>query len=866
MDETKSIYDDLRSTDLFKGLERDGLSEAVSQLTRRIFTAGETVIHRGDPGDSLFVILRGTAAVVLTNAEGWEYQVATLTDGELFGEMALLTGEPRSASVRAITDLLTIEIHQDQFQDLVAVEPELNHRLFRLLAARLGQTTVRQQAEHRQSREVIASLLSERDPPPVDHFPGRTKWASEIDESITRIAAGDGHLLAVGEAGTGKTFVGKLIHYRQSGEGRPLFTLDCASPPPLQREEQVSRDGGPVNTLTEIAQEAALFGHEADSSAHAAGTRRGYIEVADGGTLILKNVHSLSRRAQRLLLAYLRTGYFNRAGNTEQRRSRERIIACTPHDLRAADCDFNLDLLAELSGETVRLRPLKDRKQDIPVIAEIMLGYFARKAGREIHGFSQEALHALVDHDWPLNVNGLRHVIEQAVAICDGPEITDEHVLIDIVPFSAKGAINLLRVGWVRQLASKEWFPGALRYVSAPVFVGMALYMLYGPQEANLGNMFVWTIGWPGLVLLSLLGARSWCSYCPLPPISNVAAALTIRKVRTPQLVRRYGIYVGLVGLVVIIWAEHATQMFHRSSATGVLMLSILAGAVVSALAFGRRVWCQHFCPLGQIVAQYASISPLRLRTNSNVCLSQCRTPDCVKDNNCPMGLHPSSNATNHDCIMCLACVRTCTHRAVRLDLRAPWRGLLDQHKWDTARALFPVVLAAAVLALKLPPWLAARGVGATWVAFTPHPVVAGASILTFLTFSLGYVLLVLAASAVGERKGLWGWVSHIGYAYIPLALAGFFNLYFRELVTQGPEVLPTLVDLLGLEATVPQGWVTPELGTLKAVTPLVTIGSLVASLLLLDRIGGKCGLPTLVRRAHQLILAASALLFAQLL
>ncbi|MCP4590852.1 MAG: hypothetical protein GY842_08905, partial [bacterium] len=69
-----------------------------------------------------------------------------------------------------------------------------------------------------------------------------------------------------------------------------------------------------------------------------------------------------------------------------------------------------------------------------------------------------------------------------------------------------------------------------------------------------------------------------------------------------------------------------------------------------------------------------------------------------------------------------------------------------------------------------------------------------------------------------------------------------------------------------GLEATVPQGWVTPELGTLKAVIPLVTIGSLGASLLLLDRIGGKCGLPTLVRRAHQLILAASAMLFAQLL
>ena len=215
---------------------------------------------------------------------------------------------------------------------------------------------------------------------------------------------------------------------------------------------------------------------------------------------------------------------------------------------------------------------------------------------------------------------------------------------------------------------------------------------------------------------------------------------------------------------------------------------------------------------------------------------------------------------------MCLSCVRTCTHRAVRLDLRTPWQGLLDQRKWETARAIFPVVLAAAVLALKLVPWLATRGGGAAWGASTPYPVAAGASLLTFLAISLGYVLLVLAASAAGERKRLWDWLSRVGYAYVPLALAGFFNLYFREFVAQGHEVLPTLVDRLGLEAYVRRSWVTPELGTLKALIPIVTIGSLVASLLLLDRIANKCGLPVLSRRAHQLILTATAVLFVQLL
>lgn len=858
------IFEHVGQTELFQGLSLDGLEDVTHRLAQKTFPAGHTIVHRGDPGASMFIILSGSAAVVLTNAEGWEYTIATLSAGEVFGEMALLTGEPRSANVKAVSELHAVEIHQTEFRDMIRVQPELNTRLLHLLARRLGRTTVQQHTEHWESQEVIANLLSYQQPLPFDRFPGRTKWAIEVDRVITALAASEQHALILGEMGAGKEMVATLIHQRNERGHRPLFSLDCANPPPVLRETQRDPSDAATDRFTEVAQEAALFGHEAGSAAFAVGTRRGYLELADGGTLILQNVEYLGARVQARLLRYLQTRSFTRIGEAEPLRSTVRILACSSHDVEEDDAwvEFNPDLRARLSGEVIHLKPLRKRKQDIPVIAEGLLAHFAQKAHRDIRGFSRDAMNALVDYEWPFNIDELRHVVDRAVAITTGQEITDEHVLLDISPFSTKGTLNLLRFEWVNRLVRKKIFPGALRFASVPGFIALTLYVLLGPQQDNLANLLIWSIGWPLLLLLTVLSARSWCGYCPLPPISNAIGRTTSRFATAPRFVRKHGVWIGIAFVVAIIWAEHATQMFRHPRATGVLLLLILAGAVLSTLAFGRRIWCRHLCPLGQMISQFATISPVVLRSNSNVCLTQCQTHDCVKDDQCPMNLHPSATATSHDCILCLSCVRSCLHRAVRLNLHLPWRGVLEQQKWEVSRAVLPVLLIASVLALRIPAWVAARRVGAEGDPLLAYPGLSGASLAIFAGITVGYMALVLLASGRGRRRGPGAHpFAHVGYAYLPLALAAFFNLYFRKFVAHGHAVLPAIASHLGLADFVRASWITPNLGTFKALAPLVTIVSAIASLYMLRKVTVKFDVPRGAWRANQVVLVCTSVL-----
>jgi DNA-binding NtrC family response regulator/ferredoxin len=858
---------EVQALELFQGLAPETLDQVARRFEPVTFPAGTTIFYRGDPGASMFVILSGRAAVTLNNVEGLEYTIATLGPGEVFGEMALLTGEPRSANVRTVSEVKAVEVRQAAFGELIRIVPELNARLLRLLAERLGKTTIQQQVEHLEGREIIAGLLSHQQPPEVDHYPGQTKWARQVNEAIEALADTDEPVLILGEAGTGRRIVSKLIHYRKNGDSRPLFCLDCASPPPVLRESPGGDSDPKKELLVDAGQEPALFGHEPGGAVYAKGTRRGYLELADGGTLILANVEHLNPRVQTLLCDYLRDHAFSRKGETEVQRSDVRVIATSSEDLRAmADQGaFNAELLERLSGHVIELRPLRERKKDIPVIAGDLLAHFSRKAHKKIDGFSSDAMNTLVDHAWPLNVDELRHVVGRAVAICPGEEIRPEHLFLDISPFSAAGTANLLKLDYVSRIVHHRLFPTVLRFVTVPFFIFLILYTLLGPKTDNLANLIVWAVWWPLLILSIAVSARSWCGFCPLTSISNM---LTLRKrlfSSAPAFLKKHGFWIGVAGFLVILWAEHSTQMFTRPRATSVLLIAILGGAVITSLLFGERIWCRHLCPLGKMVGQYASIAPVVLRGNSNVCLSQCRTHDCVKDSNCPMDLHPSSPRTNHDCILCLSCVKSCTHRAIHVDARLPGHGILTQKDWDFSRSFFSVLLAASVPAATLSAWITTSDASRT-PALASLAGLPGISVLTFVGITAVFLGVVFLASAVAGRKDARNIFVYAGYAYLPLAFAGFFSIYFREFISHGDKLGPLTVDLIGLGGLVPRNWVTPNLGTLKAVLPVVTAAGAVISLYVLNKIATKWSIPQAARRAHQLVLVCTALVFLAIL
>jgi transcriptional regulator with AAA-type ATPase domain/polyferredoxin len=855
--------EDIRKFTLFRDLTTETLAAIIPRLISNTFSANTTIIYRGDPGHSMFMILSGSAAATLMNDEGIEYTLSTMTEGDIFGEIALLTGEPRTANVKAVSDVRVIELSRDIFDELRMRYQELNSAFFRLLAQRLVKKDILQQVKDIESREIIASLLSVPKPAEADHFLGNTKWVGDINMQIRQLASSHANVLILGERGSGRFLAARLIHYHNGDTARPLLHLECDNPPPVQREVREGRLASRDEVHLEVAQESALFGHGPGVASYAKGLRRGYLELADGGTLILENVEHLAPSIQMLLIHYLTEHRFTRKGESGFLTSKVRIIATAGNDLnQAPDAGLIPEFLSLLSSNVVRLKPLRDRKKDIPPIAESLLEGFNKKFNKNVTGLSNDALNALVDHDWPLNVDELHQVIERAVAITEGNQITDRQIFVRFPAFSTTGKINLLRLPFLDTFVHHRFVPSGLQFLTVPFMIGIILYTLFGPQKNNPANLVVWSVWWPFMIFSIAVSARSWCGYCPLPVIANAINFNRTTFLTIPTFLSQYGMWIGIAGFVVIFMMEHASHMFTEARATSGLLLTILGGAVIITSLFGRRSWCKHVCPLGRVVGHFAALSLVELGSNSNVCSSQCTTPDCVKDKNCPMGIHPSAATATKNCVLCLTCLKSCTHKSVRIDARLPWQEMMARERWEVPGAMFTILIVGSVLAVKLPSLMPLDRYAAEYpIFFLGAGTLMRDAVLPCFILTL-FTALALVASGFPTDKGWREHFVHVGHVYLFLAFAGFLNIYFHEFVYNGHNLLPWLIAMAGLGGVIPTEAVTPNLGTLKALVPLITLSGAIPSLFMLKEIAAKYSLPKIIYRAHQLILSLTSLIF----
>lgn len=851
--------DELLRVKIFKDLPGEHLSALIPKLTEKIFPAGTAIMYRGDPGTSMYMILEGTVVVTLVNDEGIEYSIATMGAGDIFGEMALMTGEPRTANVKAQSSVHLLELRQDAFFQLVATNPAVNENLLQLLIQRRTKTAIRQQTSVSKRKGNIATLFAEH-PPEIERLIGKTKWAEDTDALIDRLAANTGNILLLGERGTGKDLVARLIHSRGPEAEQPLYHLDCANPPPVQRAaaSQASKSRDALHR--EIAQASALFGHGVNAGSFAQGLRRGYLELADSGTVILENIEALAHPVQRLLVQYIQHGTFVRKGETEQISSRVRLLATSSQPLEELQQKGRLsaELRNLLGVETLTLRPLRERKKDIPLIAEYFLREYNQKFSKQVTGFSKQATNLLVDHDWPLNVEELRQVVERAVAVATGETILESQVFLNIPTFSATGKYNLLRNPYVRKLADHPLFPTGMRFITIPMLLLLAAITLAGPSDNNPANLVVWAVGWPVLMFSIILAGRSFCGFCPFPLISEKLNRYRRSFFSPPGFIVKNGAWIGAVGFAMILLAEHSSHMFTVPRATGLLLTTILSGAIITHFLYGKRVWCKHLCPLGKMISYTTPLSFVGMESNSTVCSSQCLTHDCVKEESCPMGLHPSAIATSSDCILCLECIKRCRHQAVHINARMPWKELLGREKWDAAGAFFAVMLGALVLAVKFSAW----GPVSRFLSesFTGHVVVADLAVVV----AVGTLFFVLVCVASGyPRDNDWKRnFSLAGYAYLSLSFAGFFNIYFHEFVYHAHNLIPWTTAHLGLDTVIPSAWVTPNLGTLKILIPLITLFGSISSLLILEKLAAKHSVSHPVLKGHRWVLLATTLVF----
>ena len=282
------------------------------------------------------------------------------------------------------------------------------------------------QSEERLKQESVA-LPEEIDKGSMcDEIVGSSGALQKVLSLVSKVAPTDATVLITGETGTGKELVARAIHRRSRRSSRAFVSVNCAAIP---------RDL--------IASE--LFGHEKGSFTGAVQRRLGRFELAEGGTIFLDEVGELPLETQIALLRVLQEHEFERVGGTRSIPTNVRVVAATNRNLQAAIAagTFRSDLFYRLNVFPIDVPPLRERREDIPVLVEYFVDHCARKVGKNIQGITKESLDLLRSYPWPGNIRELQNVIERSVILCETENFSVDKTWLAQQPLATEPKIPL---------------------------------------------------------------------------------------------------------------------------------------------------------------------------------------------------------------------------------------------------------------------------------------------------------------------------------------------------------------------------------------------------------------------------------------
>lgn len=418
------VLEHLRQAPVLRRLPLGELDRLVRRSRVRELAPGERLIEEGAGGRSVFLILEGRLAVRQRIGQVEESLLALRGVGEWVGEMAFVDHGPRAASVAAEGAARVLEVPRDAFLELVSGRGDAALDLLRLVTSRLRESDGRHiellrrkndflvaanDQLHQENRELRAEVDDRRG---LERFLGGSTAARDVRDAVRRAAQSALPVLILGETGTGKELLARALHAGSAAASRAFVAVNCG-------------------LFSDTLLESELFGHARGAFTGASAAKRGLVEAADGGTLFLDEVADMPRPLQSALLRFLELGEYRRLGETQVRQARPRVLAATHVDLERAvdEGSFRRDLLYRLDVVRIRIPPLRERRDDIPVLVGHLVASIAERLGVEPLTISASALDLLCTGEYPGNVRELENEIERLyVSLEPGSRVERDHL------------------------------------------------------------------------------------------------------------------------------------------------------------------------------------------------------------------------------------------------------------------------------------------------------------------------------------------------------------------------------------------------------------------------------------------------------
>jgi ferredoxin len=368
---------------------------------------------------------------------------------------------------------------------------------------------------------------------------------------------------------------------------------------------------------------------------------------------------------------------------------------------------------------------------------------------------------------------------------------------------------NLLDNRLVAAMLRSRWYPAVFQWITAAVFVVIMYQLLVGPDSAhdNLGTALTWVLWWPLIPILFLFLGRFWCAICPFATLSDLVQKFVGNRRPVPRFLKHYGIWIIDALFILITWSDHVWGIVESPWGSGILLLLLTTGVVISGAFFERRTFCRYLCFLGGLSGNYARTGMIALRATPTICTTCTSRAACFNGSDnappCPLFEFPRTMESSANCNLCASCIKSCPNGSITLTVRPPTKELWFIRKPKLEEAFLAVVIMGIVFIQNITMLEAWKSMLAWLEQVTGTSSYTVIFTLTFLSaMAIPVGLLAATAGVAGRLNGdtLVQNFARFGYAIIPLDVAGHIAHNLFHLLAEGKAVLFTALALVGQE------------------------------------------------------------------